>query len=58
MSDAVRCYSHGLKNVILWCGHVMPLIVDEICFDSALCEYLKQLYPEFYNHYLLSFYKN
>ena len=48
----------GLKKCyfMVWTCH--GFIVDEICFDSTLWEYLKQLYREFYNHYLLSFYKN
>ena len=47
----------GLKKCyfMVWTCH--GFIVDEICFDSTLWEYLKQLYHEFYNHYLLSFIK-
>ena len=48
----------GLKKCYFMAWTCHGFIVDEICFDSALWEYLKQLYHEFYNHYIISFYKN
>ena len=41
MSDAVRCYSTGLKKCYFMVWPCHGFTVDEICFDSALWEYLK-----------------